>query len=121
MNDDIKKHEEQKLKKTNPKDYKKLKEKERNKDLKNYYPFLLICMGYSFVKMMIDTNGDLFKFYRPLQEFIINIIVIGLTGFLLSGILGIFIISLKPSIKFPKLLIWGTLILGVLSLIGSRI
>jgi hypothetical protein len=117
MNDDIKKYEEQKLKKTNPKEYKKLKEKERNEILKNYYPFLLICIGYSFVKMMIDSDGDLSKFYKPFQEFLINIGVIGLFGLMFSGILGIFL----KSKEFHKKLIWGTSIVSLLGLIGMNL
>lgn len=47
MNSDIEKYEEQKLKKTNPKEYKKLKEKERKQKINSrfqYGIFIGLCL-----------------------------------------------------------------------------
>ena len=84
--------------------------------MNNYLKWFLICCSYSIFKLFYESGGDIGRYYRPFEEFSIHLIVIIVVGLIPSGIYKIF--SKK---EFSKILIWTTLIMGVMIIMGGVI
>ena len=82
----------------------------------NYFIWFLICCGYSIFKLFYDSGGDIGRYYRPFEEFSVHLFVIIIIGIIPSIIYKIF--SKK---EFGTILIWTTLIMGILSVIGGSL
>ena len=82
----------------------------------NYFIWFLMCCGYSIFKLFKDSGGDIGRYFRPFEEFSIHLFVIMFMGIIPSIIYKIF--SKK---EFGTILIWITLIMGTMSLIGGYV
>jgi len=91
----------------------KKKEKKEN-NFGNYIVWLLICSFYSIFKLFYESDGDISKYYRPFNEFFNHLIAIIVIGLVLS-----FIVKIFSKNIFSKILIWTTIVAGVMSVHGS--
>ena len=86
-----------------------------NKNRQYYLLFILILFCSSFIRMSIDSGWDNSKYFNPLQEFLMNIFVIGIIPTIISIIIGVF-----TRFKFfIKTLIWLTLIISIVVILGQ--
>ena len=52
----------------------------KEKKFGDYIIWLIICSIYSIFKMFRESGGDLSRYYRPLEEFLIHLFVIVVLG-----------------------------------------
>ena len=89
-------------------------EEKKESNFRDYIIWLIICSIYSIFKMFKESGGDLSRYYRPFEEFLIHLFVIVVIGGICSIVVNIFARS-----SFGKVLIWTTIIVGVVSIMGG--
>jgi hypothetical protein len=79
-----------------------------------YFASTIIGLLYSFLHMIIESGGDLSKYYRPAEEFFINLIVIIVIHLIFAVPIWIFSKS-----NFSKISLWTILIVSSLVLFSE--
>ena len=79
-----------------------------------YFASTIIGLLYSFLHMNIESGGDLSKFYRPFENFFINLFVIIIIHLFIAVPIWAF-----SKGNFAKISLWTILIASFFALIGQ--
>ena len=79
-----------------------------------YFLSILVGLLYSFIKMSIDSSGDLSVFYRPFTYFFSQLFAVCIISLILSGIISIF----NKKSKFIKIFFWTIFTISSLAIFG---